>query len=85
MVNNREVSMAEETADVFSTNASNSSILRVKKQYFRNKVLSDISQGNIYLWGYLLFKTNTSSLDKPSSDSVHYCETSEVWDCSRLS
>ena len=29
------------------------------------KVLSDISQGNIYLWRHLLFKANTSSLDKP--------------------
>lgn len=30
-VNNREVGEAEETADLFSTNAFNSSILRVKK------------------------------------------------------
>lgn len=87
-VNNREVSKAEETADLYSTNAFNSSILRVK--ILQNKVLGDISQGNIYLCRHHIFKANTGSHDKPSSLHSAECgafllQPLEVQNCLRLS
>lgn len=62
-VNNREVSQAEETADLSSTNAFNSSILGVKKQY--TKIKSSVTyRGETFIFGDIslfFLKANTGS------------------------